>query len=155
MTLSINKERALYFNNGSCIGFTYADSRARAVLEWLKSQGRSAEMLLGANGVDLQSLSVPARMGTKKHYAACDAIMRAGLMFASHSGEVCNADLTPQLIGLEGKRVRVIDSYGADRRFTVGKSCGWLPCHLEMGLRTSKGGIAVCGAPFKSIEVIG
>lgn len=154
MNLTINKEQALYFYNGSCIGFSYADSKARAVLDWLKTQCRSAEMILGAMGVDVQSLTVPARMGTKKHYAAYSAIMRAGLMFASHSGERCNADLTPQLIGLEGKRVRVIDSYGADRSFTVGKSSGWMPCHLEMGKSTCKGGYPVGGAPFKSIEVI-
>lgn len=152
--LIISKDKGLYFYCGSCLGFKNADQKARAVLAWLNSKGRMADMILAAQGVNLMALEVPARMGTKKHYAAYRAIMAAGQMFATHSGEVCNADLTPQLIGLEGKAVRVLDSYGADRVFNVGKSCGWMPCHLELGKRTSKGGTAVCGAPFKSVEVV-
>ena len=48
--------------------------------------------------------------------------------------------LSPQLIGLEGWRVEVTDSYGETRRFIVGKSTGWRPCHLEIKTRRSLGG---------------
>ncbi len=54
-----------------------------------------------------------------------------------------NSGLTEQLIGLEGWRVEVVDkelSGGATRRFIVGKSTGWRPCHLEIANRRSHGG---------------
>lgn len=51
-----------------------------------------------------------------------------------------NSGLTPQLIGLEGWRVEVMTVEGNVRRFIVGKSTGWRPCHLEIHNRRSHGG---------------
>jgi len=51
-----------------------------------------------------------------------------------------NSGLTAQLCGLEGFRVEVVTSYGEKRRFIVGKSTGWKPCHLELNNRRSSGG---------------
>lgn len=51
-----------------------------------------------------------------------------------------NSGLSPQLIGLEGWRVEVVTTYGEKRRFIVGKSTGWRPCHLEVLTRRSLGG---------------
>lgn len=49
--------------------------------------------------------------------------------------------LTGQLVGLEGWRVEVTDEDGAPpRRFYVGRSIGWRPCHLEIARRNSRGG---------------
>lgn len=49
-------------------------------------------------------------------------------------------DLTPQLKGLEGWRVEVVDQYGEARRFNVGISWGWEPIHLELpNQRSTKG----------------
>lgn len=61
--------------------------------------------------------------------------------------------LSPQLKGLEGKRVEVVTKYGETRRFIVGKSMGWMPIHLEIARRSSHGG---AGADFeyKSVRVI-
>lgn len=70
------------------------------------------------------------------------------------TGQRSNAELTPQLIGLEGKRVEVVDCYGETRRFWVGKSIGVIPIHLEVDRRDSTGGGGVTGAPFKSVRVI-
>ncbi len=50
--------------------------------------------------------------------------------------------LNPQLLGLEGWRVEVNTSYGETRRFIVGRSTGWKPCHLEIHRRDSSGGMA-------------
>ena len=52
-----------------------------------------------------------------------------------------NSGLSPQLIGLEGWRVEVTES-GRDkpRRFIVGKSTGWRPCHLEISRVDAHGG---------------
>lgn len=48
--------------------------------------------------------------------------------------------LSSQLVGLEGYRVEVQTTYGEKRRFIVGRSTGWKPCHLEIHNRRSMGG---------------
>lgn len=53
-----------------------------------------------------------------------------------------DAGLTPQLRGLEGWRVEVVTTYGETRRFIVGRSTGWQPCHLEIKRRDSSGGFS-------------
>lgn len=70
------------------------------------------------------------------------------------TGERSTAGLTPQLIGMEGARVEVVDKHGETRRFWVGRSTGWIPCHLEIARTNSSGGPAVMGAPFSEIRVI-
>ena len=51
--------------------------------------------------------------------------------------------LTKQLVGLEGWRVEVKDYMtGERRRFIVGRSTGWVPCHIELSKRTSHGGVS-------------
>lgn len=52
-----------------------------------------------------------------------------------------DASLTKQLIGHEGWRVEVETTYGETRRFIVGRSSGWIPCHIEIKRRDSSGGI--------------
>jgi len=57
------------------------------------------------------------------------------------TGDKAIYNLTPQLTGLEGWRVEVVDHEGdKPRRFIVGKSTGWAPCHLEISRRTAHGG---------------
>lgn len=50
--------------------------------------------------------------------------------------------LTKQLSGLEGYRVEVETTYGEKRRFIVGRSTGWVPCHIEISRRGAYGGPA-------------
>lgn len=61
-----------------------------------------------------------------------------------------DAGLTPQLVGLEGWRVEVVTTYGETRRFYVGRSTGWVPCHIEIARRDSTGGM---GAERKYAKV--
>lgn len=61
--------------------------------------------------------------------------------------------LSPQLVGLEGARVEVIDAYGEKRRFWVGRSTGWKPCHLEVKTTRSYGGEAA-SKTYASVSVI-
>lgn len=62
--------------------------------------------------------------------------------------------LTAQLIGLEGKRVEVENTYDNEkRRFWVGRSTGWRPCHLEIAKRTSQGGDPA-EKSYKSVRVV-
>ena len=64
--------------------------------------------------------------------------------------------LTPQLKGLEGWRVAVVDCHVDDeepveRRFIVGMSTGWRPCHLEISRRSAHGGGCACQS-YKSVR---
>jgi hypothetical protein len=61
--------------------------------------------------------------------------------------------LTPQLKGLEGYRVEVETTYGETRRFIVGRSTGWKPCHLEIMRRNSMGGGAT-EAEYKTVRAL-
>lgn len=155
---NINKAQRLYVLNSNggftCYGFDVLNTMAANLLEWLKAQGRAAELLLGAKGIDVKALAIPSRVGTKKHFIACDRVIDSARRYAVMSNERCDAGLTQQLIGLEGKHVEVVDVYGEKRRFYVGRSSGWMPCHLEVKTRRSNGGESVTGAPFKSINVI-
>lgn len=65
-----------------------------------------------------------------------------------------NSGLSPQLIGLEGWRVEVEDEYeNRKRRFIVGKSTGWRPCHIELLTRVSPGGTSAL-PEYKSVRKI-
>ncbi len=63
-----------------------------------------------------------------------------GLTPAEREAVRSDANLSPQLVGLEGCRVEVLDKDGDTRRFQVGRSTGWMPCHLELHNRASHGG---------------
>lgn len=64
-----------------------------------------------------------------------------------------NANLSPQLVGLEGKRVEVATIYDATRRFYVGRSTGWIPCHIEISRCNARGGPSA-DREYKSVRVI-
>jgi len=63
------------------------------------------------------------------------------------------SSLTPQLKGLEGWRVEVIDREGNRRRFIVGRSMGHTPIHLEMKTRRSLGGDAA-ECKYEKVEAL-
>jgi hypothetical protein len=59
--------------------------------------------------------------------------------------------LSPQLSGLEGRRVEVVTMQGEKKRFIVGRSTGWRPVHLEVPRRDSTGGPAA-SREYKSVR---
>lgn len=129
---SINAERRLYVlrhpGGFTCAGFDYAERIRAAVLAWL-------------------SLPVPSiPLGTAEHFADYERALALGAEHNRRTGKRCDAELTPRLIGLEGKRVEVsyseVDGSTHRERFTVGKSTGWMPVHLEIA-RGADGGGAV------------
>ena len=138
----INKDQEVYViecgNGYTTIGFSYAQKIINAIEKWLGKSFRGRN-----DGI-----------GTKAHYCRYREALSAGYRHFSETGAHCNAELTLQLIGLEGRRVEVVDRYGERRRFWVGKSTGWMPCHLEMTRINSSGGPAVSGAPFRSVTII-
>ena len=103
---------------------------------------------------ELGPIESPAERGTIERYAQYRELIDKAYQLNKSSGWRSSAELTPELIGLEGRRVEVVDKWGKRRRFQVGKSSGWIPCHLEIGRRDSSGGPSVAGAPFQSLRVI-
>jgi hypothetical protein len=137
-SVKINDEQKLFVipeSNGgfSCLGFEVCWDWTEAIARELKDDSL-----------------LPTERGTLKAYEQ----YRAAVQAARDSGNQLKCMLTPQLMGLEGKRVEIIDKHGEKRRFTVGKSKGWLPIHLELYNKRAHGGGGVTGAPFKSITVI-
>jgi hypothetical protein len=145
--VTVNAEQELYVipcgDGYSCLGFDVLLARHKAVAAWLRGEG------LQADDLPLES------RGTIPAYNAYTALMERAASYCQRNNLRCPAELTPQLIGLEGKRVEVVDRHGERRRFIVGKSTGWQPCHLEIARRDSSGGPAVTGTPFQSVAVVG
>lgn len=134
---SINTEQGLYVmpcgNGYSCYGFDVLDRKARAVAAWIPCPAPDTQP------------------GTSEHFDQCAVIMEQGANWAERKNARCPVELVPDLVGLEGRRVEVVDCYGERRRFKVGKSTGWLPCHLELA---NSGGPAAMGTPYKSVRVV-
>lgn len=108
----------------TCLGFDVCMERTRRYAEELKRP----------------DLMPKAPRGTLESYAEYSDASREARRQAERTGVKLNAELSPQLIGLEGWRVEVVTTYGETRRFIVGKSTGWIPCHLEIKHHDSHGG---------------
>jgi hypothetical protein len=114
----------------SCNGFDYQARIGEAVAAWLGDPDliRAAHVaLIGA-------------AGSPSAFDFFRDLMERGRKHAEATGDRCEAELSPALKGLEGKRVEVTTPSGETSRFTVGRSTGWLPIHLEIKRRDSSGG---------------
>lgn len=150
LRIKIDRERRLYVipsnlrkNYGhSCLGFDYAFEKGTATAQWLRDQG---------GGVEFPK---PANIGTNRGYREYEVTIASARQHFEKTKQRCPVELSSQLLGLEGTRVEVVDMYGQKRRFYVGKSTGWIPCHLEIARIDSTGGPRVTGEPFQSVRVI-
>lgn len=135
--MQINNDQKIYVipcNGGfSCLGFDYAFNKASAIAKEL-------------NRLDL--IPDENKKGTEAGYLQ---YMRA-IDMARNSGKKLQCGLTKQLVGLEGKRVEVVTMYNETRRFRVGKSNGFIPCHLEM-IGKSLGGRSA-ETKYKSVTIL-
>ncbi len=142
--ITLNKSQKLYvIDNGkyvSCLGFDVLERRCNAL---------DAE--LSAKGI---LLTVPFKRATIRRYKQYQERLELARYLHETTGWRSQSELTPQLIGLEGRRVEVVTSYGETIRFQVGRSTGFIPCHLEIARSNSSGGSAISGAPFQSVRVI-
>ncbi len=145
MLKSINTQQRLYVmrcgGGVSCYGFDVLHDKARAVAQWIPHHAPEA-------------LPLPMReKGTRAHYEECQAILSAGAKFAARVKAQCSYELEPALIGLEGKRVEC-EYFGELIRFKVGKSTGWMPCHLQLHNARSTGGTAILKGHVQHVRVI-
>ena len=121
---SINNEQKLFIlksgNGFSCLGFDFCDRRNRAIRKEMNLPAPDAEI------------------GTEEQYKEYQEAVR----IASESGKRLVCELHPRLIGLEGKSIEA-NIYGTRKRFTVGKSTGFIPCHLAIMNSCSRGGYGI------------
>jgi hypothetical protein len=138
-TMTINKEQRLFvFEDGngySCLGFDVLHRKGEKLAQELNQHWKH-------------------RRGSKAAYRHYGRLVNQAKRRFEVSGVRSSSDLTPQLCGLEGRRVEVIGKSGERRRFQVGRSTGWIPCHLEIARRNCSGGSAVWDAPFQKVTII-
>lgn len=121
----------------TCLGFAVCERRIAGYCAYLGAE-------------------VPAGVrGTLARYAEYEALEARVLAEVRRTGRRCEAELTPQLIGLEGKRVSVVTSWGEADTFKVGRSTGPIPIHLAIHRANEAYHDPVTGAPFQSLTVIG
>ncbi len=137
--MEINKEQRLYVipcgNGYTSLGFDVLDKRASAFAKELNFEWKE-------------------RKGTKKAYNHYMLLLTQAEKKFKQTGWKSTTELHPQLIGLENCRIEVIDEDGLKYRFNVGKSTGYIPCHLQIHNARSLGGCPVDSRPFKSVTVI-
>ena len=139
MKTTLNKQQKLYaLDHGkyiTALGFEVCKKRAIALNNELNA------------GMKL------ANAGTMKLYKQYEELVELARKKNESTGWRSSSELCPQLIGLEGKRVEVTRSSGEKERFIVGKSTGFIPCHLEIKRRDSSGGSSAW-SDIKSVRVI-
>ena len=98
------------------------------------------------------------RKGTLAAYRALRSLEGKVRALNPRPGFRSSCEVTPELVGLEGRRVEVRHRWPSGqtetKRFNVGKSSGWIPCHLALHNRASRGGPAVCLGEIESVRVV-
>lgn len=147
--VTINEKDELFIipgNGGfSCLGFDVLEARATRL---------GSELVARFN----YSVRQPEPRGTLARYAQYQEYVEFARKQNAANGWRSASELTPQLVGLEGKRVEVRRKFKSGEvetsRFYVGKSTGFIPCHLEIQRRNSSGGGAICLGEIVSVKVI-
>jgi hypothetical protein len=118
MLKQINQDQRLYVipeaGGCSCLGFDVAERKRVDVLTWL--------------GLPVPSVEI----GTEAAYEAYESAMTEGRAHYQRTGERCFADCDSRVRDLVGRQVDVHSTNGETRRFTIGRSSGWMPCLLEI-----------------------
>jgi hypothetical protein len=144
--VTLNHEQQLFVVRESygysCLGFDVCERR---------TIGLAAE--LNATGAALIDMNDRPEKGTLAAYEFHQKIQKVAREHHEDTGYRFTCELSPQLVGLEGKRVEVITSADETRRFTVDKSTGWIPIHLEVSNSRSHGGMGA-DQSYKSVRVI-
>lgn len=147
--VTLDTEHKLYIipctkDHYSCLGFERCDFLASFLFRELATRGHI--------------LPPPAAVGTLERYTQYRELCELARLENLKNGFRSRAELTPELIGLEHKRVEVVHEWEPGKqeraRFFVGKSTGYIPCHLELKTARSSGGGAVCLGKIISVKVI-
>lgn len=147
--VTLNEEQRLYVipcgDGYTCLGFDVCEKRAVALARELAALG--------------EPIPQPEPVGTLGRYQQYRDFCDRALAHNRATGWRSKSELTPELVGYEGKQVEVRHRWGKDKpievvRFIVGKSTGWIPCHLELETKRSTGGGAVCLGEILSVRAV-
>ena len=136
----INKTQELYViptgdNGYSCLGFDVCIKRGKALAE---------EM----------GLEFIVKRGTITAYNKLQSLYKIAHKKHKISGWRSTSELYKPFIGHEGKRVEVSYNDGTKERFYIGKSTGYVPCHIMVKKINSSGGGAVLTDSIQSFKFI-
>lgn len=154
---SINEDQRLYVLHAgkggvTCLGFDVVERRALAVGNWLVEQPSAQKTGAARDAATWLDCLTRETKGSADYFQIYANIMERAQIHASVFGP-CLAELVPALVGKEGKRVEAVVN-GERKRFKVGRSTGWLPCHLMLHNRRSRGGDAVMSYEIKDVRII-
>ena len=142
--IKVNNEQQLFVikcgEGFSCLGFDVCQKRTISLKSELDRMTAKPLTAVPKDKTSIEAYDYYQHLIT----IARDIHEEHGIQFTS--------ELEPVFIGKEGRRVKVTDCYDDTRTFTIGKSTGFIPCHIELKRRNSRGGCSVFGAPFKSIQ---
>lgn len=138
-SLTINNEQRLFVikesSGYSCLGFDVCYKRANRLARELGE-------------------AFNEQTGTEAAYIRYTQLIGIARQKNSSTGFRSSSELHPLLSGLEGRRIKC-ELYGEAVRFNVGKSTGFIPCHLQIHNRRSAGGFAISAdADIKNIQII-
>lgn len=136
---SINKEQKLYvLSEGkgfSCYGFDVVMRRGNSLAQELNE-------------------SFNVRKGTRKAYEEFRRLIEVARQKNITTGWRSKSELFAPFIGNEGRRVEIEYTWGEKERFIIGKSTGWIPCHIMCKRIDSNGGASVLHDSIKNYKFI-
>lgn len=137
--VKINKEQQVYVipagKGFSCLGFDVCIDKGKLLAK---------------------ELGVPfsPRRGSLKAYNEYSALIDMAREKYQKTGWRSQSELYAPFIGHEGERVEVEYTDGSKERFYIGRSTGWVPCHLVIKKSNSMGGGAVLNSLIKSFKFV-
>lgn len=140
-TVTVNSEQQLFVipsgNGYTCLGFQVCEDRINKLAK------------------ELGTFPVGHIIGTMDQYETYTDLVDIARRKHVDTGWRSSTELNPKLIGLEHKRIEC-ELDGEKVRFYVGKSTGWIPCHLLIKTSRSHGGMSISNNPnaIQKIRVI-
>jgi hypothetical protein len=137
---SINKEQGLFvFKHGkyvSCLGFGVVIN---------KTKNLSKEL-----NINCPNFRKGSKASLKFYYKVINIAKKKN----KQTGWKSQSELFVPFIGNEGKRVEVEYNWGEKERFYIGKSMGFIPCHIMVKQSNSTGGASVLNDSIKNYRFV-
>lgn len=144
--VTINAEQKLFVipcgEGYTCLGFDVCHDRLVRLARELRGLGYYEALV--------QASATPGTIESYKNY---DALSTLAMGHTTRTGYRFTCELDPKLIGHEGKQVRVVNRLGETETFWLGKTTGWIPCHLAIKSRKDNFGEPVW-SPVQSVTVL-
>ena len=137
---SINKEQKLYVlkcgSGFSCLGFDVVKKR-------LTNLAKELNLIVSSKNLGSKKM-------LKEYYKLVNIVKEK----FEATGFRSDTELYKPFIGNEGKRVEVVYTWDEKERFYIGKSTGFIPCHIMIKQKNSHGGGSVLEDSIKSFRFI-